>query len=333
MHLFADSQLDSFSYNTTDSDIIKERITQNKELFSKVSKSQEAINTSERLENFLIADNTLIKKLSTSDEWRDVPFKDVLRAAEAFEKNKKIQLELDYSNIANDIADKWVKKNGESSSKRRKVHILFSSVNRPQSQIDSNTFSFSLYFDNNVQKSGIINSNTYIFSDLDGDKLSTDDFIVDVSSKKINIILKHYDNTKTYGGLVTYRHKNVPTLTFKIKFMIVPFELEKIKKLKPNYEIEVFKKHGGRKSQYGLGIATNNPEKQFGYYNNEVIDITSLDELENKNLENCLLKLDNLVLEDDIDPVIPIKIGRDKLPIILQGIDKPVPAKPIDIEY
>ena len=333
MHLFADSQLDSFSYNTADSDIIKERITQNKELFSKVSKSQEAINTSERLENFLNADNSLIKKLSTSDEWRDVPFKDVLRASNEFEKNKKIQLELDYSNLANDIADKWVKKNGESSSKRRKVHILFSSVNRPQSQIDSNTFSFNLYFDNNVQKSGIIKSNTYIFSDLDGDKLSTDDFIVDVSSKKINIILKHYDNSKTYGGLVTYRHKNVPTLTFKIKFMIVPFELEKIKKLKPNYEIEVFKKHGGRKNQYGLGIATNNPEKQFGYYNNEVIDITSLNELENKNLENCLLKLDNLVLEDDIDPVIPIKIGSDKLPIILQGIDKPVPAKPIDIEY
>lgn len=333
MNLFEDSQLESFDYNSNNFDVIEERINQNKELFNKISKAQEAIDTSDRLENFLIADNNLLTTLSTSDEWENVPFKDVLRASDAFEKNKKVKLELDYDSFANDITDKWIRKNGASATKRRKIDVVFSSVGRPQVQVDNNTFSFDFSFDNNIQKSGIVGTNTYIYSDLGEKELSSDDFIVDTVGKKLKVILNHYDNTKTYGGLVTYRHKNVPSLTFKIKFMILPFGLEKIKKLKPDFEILVFKKRNGKKSQYGLGISTDNPEKQFGYYGNEIIDVIQLDDLENKNLENCVLNLENLALEDDIDPIIPVKIGNSKLPIIFQGIDKPVPAKPIDIEY
>ncbi|ATF40627.1 DUF87 domain-containing protein [Weissella paramesenteroides] len=333
MHLFEDSQLGSFSYNTDNSDIIKTRINQNKELFSKISKAQEAIDTPDRLGNFLIADNSLINTLSTADEWRNVPFKEVLSASDAFEKNKKVKLELDYDNFANDITDKWIRKSGESATQRRKMNILFSSVGRPQSQISSHTFAFDFYFDNNVQKSGIVETNTYVFSGLGEKRITTDDFKVETSGKKIRIFLNHFDDTKTYGGLITYRHKNIPSLTFKLKFMILPFELNKIKKLKPDFEILVFKQHNGEKSQYGLGISTDNPEKQLGYYSNEILDVTQLADLENRNLENCILNLDNLVLEDDVDPIIPVRIGNDKLPIIFRGMDKPVPAKPIDIEY
>lgn len=334
MHLFEDSQLEAFNSKENDSRTIKERIIQNKELFSKVSKAQEAIDTPSRLENFLAIDSksNLLKNLSTIDEWQNVPFTKVLKAANLFENQKKEKLELDYENLAQNITDKWIRKSGSTASRRRTGYVVLSAKGRPQNQKESNMFSFDIPFDKNVQKSGIIKANTYLFDTLGEERVSNNDFIVDVLSKKIKVTIQNYDTSKVYGGLITYRHKGL-SLTFKIKFLLLPFELERIQNLKPDYEVMIFKSHDGKKNQYALGISNDNPNKQFGYNDDNVIKIERLSDLENNNLDNCVLNTDDLILDDDVDPVIPIKLGEYNLPIIFQGIDKPVPAKPIDIEY
>ncbi|TVV25331.1 DUF87 domain-containing protein [Weissella cibaria] len=327
MHLFEDNQLGSFDDKT-----MKNRIDNNQKLFNKIANAHEDINPQESLEGFLAGDR-IINELAKPDEWQNVPFSQVVKASEEFSNTRKEKLELDLTRLADNIPDKWKKVNGESSAQRKKAHLVMSSVGRSMSEIDSGSFTFDIYFDGNVQKSSIVATNTYAFDELGSKKLSDDNFTVANSGKKLQVIIEHYNRNKTYAGLVTYKHKGINSLTFQIRFMIVPFPLEGIKKVQPNFEVAIFKKHAGENNQFGLSISNDLSDISFGNGDPVTIQISDLNELNNLELDGRRLDISGLQVENDDDPILSAQLGGFPMPIMLRGVDKPRPEKAIDIEY
>lgn len=327
MHLFEDDKLGTFNEKT-----MATRIEDNQKLFNKIMNAHESLNPKETLETFLTGDK-IVNDLAKTDEWQTVPFNQVIKASEDFNATRTEKLEFDLPRLAEKIPDKWKKTNGETASQRKKVHLLMSSVGRAMEDIDSGSFTFDIFFDNTVQKSSVVATNTYVFEALGEKKLPDEVFTVVNSGKKLQVTIEHYDRNKTYAGLVTYKHKGINSLTFQVRFMVVPFELQKIEKLQPDFEIAVFKKHAGENNQFALGISNELPEISFGNGSVTTLPVTSLNDLQYTELDGVKLDISDLLSEEEDDPIIDARLNGVQFPIMLRGVDKPRPENAIDIEY
>src|SRR5699024_8043304 len=119
-------------------------------------------------------------------------------------------------------------------------------------------------------------------------------------------------------------------LTFKFTYMSVPFGLEDIKSLRPNFEIGVFK--SGKKFYFGISSDAHNYD--FGQNINDTLELDNLDLVQHTDVYNKRIVLSENIQEDDK--------GKLRADLILNGLDfpvsfldiieKPKPALPMTIE-
>lgn len=315
MGFFPDKGLDSLPKKALES-----RIEENHSAFQKFEMLHNFIDVKDRIGKELI-DDSLINELSKEDTWKKVDFSEVEKGMQDARNQKKVHLEYSPDN-EKESDDKWFRVSGKTASKRKKAHIILSSKNNNLTE-----YSFEVIFDDKVLKSNIIATNTFTF---EGQGKAHNNVQIIARNNKFVLKINDFNNLETYGGQLVYRHNGANNLTFKVTYMIVPFELEDIKSLRPNFEIGVFK--SGKKFYFGISSDAHNYD--FGQNINDTLELDNLDLVQHTDVYNKRIVLSENIQEDDK--------GKLRADLILNGLDfpvsfldiieKPKPALPMTIE-
>lgn len=319
MGYFPDNTLDSIPEN-----VIEDRLTKNREIFSKVEGLHNYldIGITEKLENDFSGDR-LLNELAKPEQWKETEYGDVQKGIQEKNKDKDVKLNFDTSKFPDNEAYNWFRVEGESGNKSKKAHMIMSTAT-----CTSNEFSFEIYFDDNVNKSSVVDSNTFLF---EGHGFNNTNFDVTAKGKKLIFTIYDFNKLATYGGLLRFRHKGINKLTFSVWFMIVPFLLSDIKKIRANFKIEVFK----GKKQFYYGISSEVKDYEFGEEITNEIIATSLSDLKGKNLLNSRIELKESVFDEVENGSLRSKTNIDGnfFPIsFLDVTEKPRPASALTIE-
>lgn len=317
MGFFPDSSLDSLQKKER-----LKRIERNKESFNEIENFHALFEPREKIEDYVIGD-TLINKLSKEDSWKETDYKEVINGLNKKDEQKSTKIEFSEDMLTSDNSDEWLRLAGKTATKRKKLFILLSNHHA------ETNLNYSIKFDGNVKKTFVVDTNTFLYSENGEEK---DSLNYSASGKNLNLDFKDLDPNQSYGGKVTYKHNNVPRLKFEIIFMIVPFKLEGIKQLKPNYSIEVLKS----KKEFYFKISNDVPSYTFGEDIREKLSITEINSLGRPELLNKELTITNEDMDnygDSSDIRLKTYYQNYFFPISLSDvIDKPLPASPITIE-
>lgn len=317
MGFFPDSSLDSLQKKER-----LKRIERNKESFNEIENFHALFEPREKIEDYVIGD-TLINKLSKGDSWKETDYKEVINGLNKKDEQKSTKVEFSEDMLTTDDSDEWLRLAGKTATKRKKLFVLLSNHH------EETNLSYSVKFDSNVKRAFVVETNTFLLSENGQVK---DSMVYSTSGKNLNLNFKELDPNQSYGGKITYKHNNVPRLKFEILFMIVPFKLEGIKQLKPNYSIEVLKS----KKEFYFKISNDVPSYTFGDDIKEVLSITDINSLDIPELLNKELTITDVDMDNNGDSSdIRLKTYYQNyfFPISLSDvIDKPLPASPITIE-
>lgn len=316
MGFFPDRSLDTIPENVMD-----KRLESNKSMFQKVERLHDHIDLEERLNEEFSGD--VIKKLSQIEDWKVTEYREVEKGIQEKNKDKEITLNFDFDkfNMCNQSA--WYRLEGDKGAKSKKAHLIMSSANH---EMDS--FSFDIFFDDIVNKSSIIDSNTFVF---ETHGVKHDDIEVIAKGKKINITIHRFDRQKSYGGLLKYKHKNINKLTFSVKFMIIPPSLNTIHKLRPNFKVDILK---GEKKYY-FGISSDVKVYKFGLSTEEVVKVNKLQDLKVLDVMDKEIIFEDTIYEEESNGSLfaTTYLEGSFFPIAFQDItEKPVPVLPLSIE-
>ncbi|MGM0125649.1 DNA phosphorothioation-dependent restriction protein DptH [Enterococcus sp. AZ194] len=318
MGYFPDESLDSIPEN-----VIEDRLLDNQHMFAKVEGLHNYLDIEDKLSDEFSGDG-LINKLSKAEQWKEVEYREVEKGVQERNKDKNVILNFDTAKFSDNEEYNWVRIEGEKGAKSKRIHLLMSSM------LDSTTneFSFEVYFDDNVSKSSVVDANTFVF---EGHGVPVKDFAVTAKGKKLIFTIYNFNALATYGGLLRFRHKGINKLTFNTWFMIVPFLLTDVQKVRPNFKIEVQK--SAKKFFYGISPEVKNYE--FGSDVENVIAALSLDDLKGKDLLNSKVVLKESVFDQEENGALRVtaKIKEYFFPIsFLDLTEKPRPALPLSIE-
>lgn len=317
MGYFPDQSLESIPEKA-----IRARLESNRQAFTKVEGLHKYMSDEDKFGDEFSGEN-LIKKLNRPDLWRETEYRDVEKGIQEKNKDKDIVLNFDLNSFSDNKDTSWVRLEGDKGVKSKKVHMLLSSEN-----IDEDTFSFELYFDNNVSKSSIITANTFLF---EGHGTKKEDFEIVSKGKKLVVTINNFNKFSTYGGLIRYRHKGVNKLTFNVYFMIVPFNLSQLSAIRPEFKIEVRK---GKKSFY-YGISSDIKDYIFGSQVDNIIEAYSLSDINGVNVFNSKIELQDSLFDEEDNGVLHAnaRINGSFFPLsFLDLTEKPIPAQPLSIE-
>lgn len=316
MGYFPDKSLDSIPENA-----IEERLRDNHKMFDKIEELHSFLDIEDRLSDVLTGEG-LIKNLSKAGQWKETEYRDVAKGIQEHNKEKNVDLNFDIAKFLDNETYNWFRVEANTGAKSKKAHMVMSSLST------TSDFSFEIYFDDTVSKSSIITANTFIF---EGHGASKKDFEVISKGKKLIVTIFNFNRFATYGGLIRFRHKGINKLTFNVWFMIVPFLLTDIQKLRPNFKIEVQK--GKKKFYYGISPEVKNYE--FGHNIENIYEVFSLKDLKGKNLLNSKVVLKDSVFDEEENGALRINVNIDSgfFPISLLDLtEKPRPALPLTIE-
>lgn len=317
MGYFPDKALDTIPENA-----IEERLKGNHRMFEKVEELHSFLDIEDRLSNQLTG-VSLIKKLSKPVQWRETEYRDIAKGVQEYNKEKDINLNFDIAKFPDNTKHNWFRVEANTGAKSKRAHMVLSSLPSTTSE-----FSFEVYFDNNVSKSSVIAANTFVF---EGHGIDKKDFELTSKGKKLIFTIYNFNKFATYGGSLRIRHKGINKLTFNVWFMIVPFLLTDIKKLRPNFKIEVQK--GKKKFYYGISPEVKSYE--FGHNIENIIEVFSLNDLKGKNLLDSRIVLKDSVFDEEENGALRINTNVDSgfFPIsFLDLTEKPRPALPLTIE-
>lgn len=317
MGYFPDQNLDTIPEN-----VIEDRLKDNHRMFRKVEGFHNFLDIEDKLSNEL-SGSGLIQKLSKPIQWKETEYRDIAKGAQEYNKDKTIDLNFDITKFSDNESYSWFRTEASKGAKSKKAHMIMSSLSSIK-----NEFSFEIFFDDTVNKSSVITANTFVF---EGHGLQKNDFEVISKGKKLVFIIYNFNRFATYGGLLKFRHKGINKLTFNIQFMIVPFLLTNIQKLRPNFKIEVQK---GKKEFY-YGISPEVKDYEFGLKPENTLSVFSLKELQGKNLLNSRIILEDSVFEEEDNGSLRANATFDNsfFPIsFLDLTEKPIPVLPLSIE-
>lgn len=317
MGYFPDQFLDTIPEN-----VIENRLKDNHKMFRKIEGFHDFLDVETKLDSEL-SGGGLIKKLSKPLQWKETEYRDVAKGIQENNKDKNVELNFDIDKFSDNGIYNWFRVEANSGEKRKKVHMVMSSLSSTKRE-----FSFEIFFDDIVSKSSVITANTFIF---EGHGLDKKDFEIISKGKKLIFTINNFNRFATYGGLIRFRHKGINKLTFNIQFMIVPFLLTDIQKIRQNFKIEVQK---GKKEFY-YGISPEVKEYEFGAKMENILSTFSLKELKGKNLLNSRIVLEDSVFEEEDNGFLRVNVNIDNafFPIsFLDLTEKPRPALPLTIE-
>lgn len=317
MGYFPDKSLETIPENA-----IEERLRFNHKMFGKIEEFHRFLNIEDMLSDELSGEG-LIKNLSKAVQWKETEYRDIAKGVQEHNKEKDINLNFDIAKFPDNEAHNWFRVEGSTGTKNKKSHILMSSL----SSI-GNEFSFEVYFDDTVSKSSVVEANTFV---LEGHGTLKKDFEVTSKGKKLVFTIYNFNKSASYGGLLRFRHKGVNKLTFNVRFMIVPFVLTDIQKLRPNFKIEVQKGKG----KFYYGISPEVKSYEFGRDVEDVVTAFSLKDLKGKNLLNSSVILKDSVFDEEENGALRVNVNIDNgfFPIsFLDLTEKPRPALPLTIE-
>lgn len=286
--LFVDSSLDSF--NTTG---IQKRLKENADLFAKVEGYQEYEDKEQQLEKYF--DDKGLEALKR-DNWKNVDFSKVKKSFEANKAEKPLEYIENTKHITQECAKYWEKSKSDTSSGRRKKHII-------------------------VFNNGEFNETTLIFKF--GDILSkeyvpsTSSLYISVSGKKMTIKLPN-DMTKASFYKLVYEHKKQSKSKYEFNIAIVNVVESSLANIITNYEIRT-----GSSSKNRILINNNGSEIKFGQgaiikevgIENED-DILSITEDETIRISNSSAAWNDEILKfilKDEKGIVPVEIKEENL--------------------
>lgn len=317
MGYFPDNSLD-----TIPKDVIEARLESNQKMFSRIENLHYFMEPEERLREEFSGEK-LIKQLSRVEEWREVEYRDVEKGVQEKDKDKKIELSYDIEKFTDNTIHNWFRLEGVTGTKKKKMHLLMSSVG-----VDTEEFSFDIFFDNNVSKSDVIAPNTFVY---EGHGIEKDNLEVVSKGKKLRVIISDFNKSATYGGLIRMKHKNVNKLIFDIRFMIIPVLLSDLNHLRANFKIDI--KKGIKKFYYGISPEVSN--YIFGNKPEEEVHVFRLNDLDGKDLKNTQVILEDSVFEEETNGSLlaTSNLSGAFFPIsFLDVTEKPVPVPALSIE-
>ena len=319
---FYDSALVSYERK----DEYLKRIKENKRIYNQIEGLHSIINgidISEKLEEEFDR-KSLIETLSKDDVWKKVDFKDILADKERFLKKNESKIEISDSFIDNlENENCWVRKEGVSRVKRKKIHLIFSN------EYFMDGKKFSIEFTEKVNKTSFVEKDSYIInSDLQINYIKN----ISVSSEKLIFDLKDFDLNFTYGGKLTYTHNKNSRFKFDITFMIVPFKLNEIKRIQPNFKIKTYK----NKKEFYFDISNEISSYEFGPNPNNIVEIATVIKENNFDLYNCKLSLSHLSefeFDSDTDFNLKTFYKSKYFPVSFSDLsERPIPSSAITIE-
>lgn len=302
--------------------IVESRLRNNKYMFDKVEGLQSQTDIEDKLSNSISGD-TLIKNLSNSGKWKDIEFSSVAKGISEFNKEKTANLNFDLSKMNDENDFRWFRVEGDSAAKRKRAHLIMSSES-----ITNDEYSFEIHFDDTVNRTSIIDANTYIFEGF-GEKVNN--LNVQSLNKKVRITIKDFKQSATYGGMLTYRHRGINKLTFKVNFMIVPFKLKGLKAIRPNFRIEVLKSS----KRYYFGISPEVENYKFGTVIDNNLDVSTLRSIRGRDIKGYKLILQDSAYEEEENSALRVSTIYDNYLFPISFLDlviKPIPALPLSIE-
>ncbi|WP_167739730.1 ATP-binding protein [Carnobacterium maltaromaticum] len=317
MGYFPDKALDSIPEN-----VIQQRLMNNQQIFTKVEGLHNYLDIEDKL-NDVFSGDSLINRLSRDEQWKEIEYREVEKGIQERNKDKDVRLNFDITKFSDNESHNWFRLEGEKGAKSKRAHILMSSLSST-----TNSFSFEVYFDDSVSKSSIVNGNTFVF---ESHGVKKEEFEVISKGKKLVFTINNFNRHATYGGLLRFRHKGINKLTFNIRFMIVPFLLTKIQKIRPNFKIEVQKVN----KEFFFGISPEVKNYEFGDDVENDIDAFSLTDLKEKNIANSRIILKESIFDEEENGALRVitNIDGDFFPMsFLDLSEKPRPALPLSIE-
>lgn len=317
MGYFPDQHLDTFDPKT-----IESRLKENSDLYLEIEKMHEFFDVTDRLENKLEGVG-LIKSLEDKDSWRDTEFTQIKDGVERFDKLKKIDIEIDHEKIEEANESLWFRLGGTTKAQRRKGHLLVSTKDIQNSQL-----TIDIPFDTKISRTYVTDAHTYVYEAHGVEHTQVN---YQIQNKTFSLNIEAIDPTKTYGGKISYKHYGKSNLNFVITFMLVPFSLQKIEKLRSDFEITVIGTQ--RTRSYYFGMTNDMQMYRFGTGKEKLI-IDDPDELMTQDLANRTVELSgqfNGETRDDLR--VMSKLENYAFPIEFLDIDyRSIPSTAINIE-
>ncbi|MGO4937743.1 helicase HerA domain-containing protein [Fundicoccus sp. Sow4_H7] len=317
MGYFPDNQINTYDDDRT----IKDRIQQNKKLFENVETIHQFSDVRDRLSE-AFQGNEVIRDLAKEDDWKLVEFNRVNKAKNDFDQNNIRDIEIDTDKIKESDDKIWFRLHGTTKAQRRKAHFVISNTGK------NNEIKLEIPFDDRLRQSDINRNLSYVNRSFG---VTHDDYEILTQNKKLVIHLKNLMPSQTYGGKIQYTHYGKGNLKFIISFMVLPFSLNIIKKLRPNFQINIL---GSRKNRkYYFGVADSNSRYQFGDGEKE-IQISNNNELQNEDISDSTIILSDSFSGEVIEDLrFEAKIGEYFFPFeLMDVIYKPIPSPAITVE-
>lgn len=317
MGYFPDEQLDSFDRKTID-----QRLNKNSDLYLEIEKMHEYFDVKESLENKIDGD-TLINELADEDEWRETPFSRITEGIERFERLKKIDINIDVDQIEEDNERLWFRLAGDTAARRRKAYMM-----RSMKGMEDNQLRIEIPFDTRINKSNVTEAHTYLYEDFGEEH---EEASYEIKNKSFIFTFENLDPEKTYGGKISYKHKNKSNLNFVITFLLVPFSLTEIERLRTEFQVSVLGAQRARRYFFGM---TNDQQKySFGNGQTKLV-IDHPEELGELDLANQELELTSNFDGGSRDDLrVRTKLNGYFFPVEFLDIDyRSIPSSAIQIE-
>lgn len=286
--LFVDSALDTFNITG-----IQKRLKENSDLFTKVEGYQEYEDKEQQLEKLF--DDKGVDTLK-KDNWKTVDFTKVKKSFEANRGEKPLEYIENAKHITEEGARYWEKSKSDTSSGRRKRHIIV--FNNGQFKETTLIFKFS----DNLSKEYIPSTSTSYIS---------------VAGKKMTVKLPN-DLKETSFYKLVYNHKKQSKSKYEFNIAIVNIKESSLANIITNYEIRI-----GSKSKNRILINNNESGIKFGQgLNIKEVDIENEDDILTIS-EDETIKISNsspawnddilkFILNDE-KGIVPIEIKEESL--------------------
>lgn len=304
MGYFYDSQLESFEKKD-----FEQRLKSNQEIYSEIEIAHSFFNIEDKLLE-KVSGIGLINKLKKEDLWKETDYNEIERGMEQYKKNRTVKLNFDTNDFTSDDESLY-RLESEKGVKSKRLHIIQSAEKIRQSQ---NLHHFEIPFDDRVQHSSLIDANTYVIDSDNRIPLGTH---IEAKNKKLLVTIPGYQEYKTYGGAITYRHKNEARLSFKVYFMIVPFSLSKIQSILSQFIVNVKK----TKKLFYLGVSQHVSDYYFGDFPTNEVKVSSAEEIKGIEVNNSRLVLEESAIEEDDGGNLyyEVKLDGYYLPLSIEG--------------
>ncbi|MGE7988525.1 DNA phosphorothioation-dependent restriction protein DptH [Lysinibacillus fusiformis] len=289
--LFIDSDLDTFSGKS-----LKNRLTENRELYEVVREANEFNNTEEQLQkHFTVEGSNEMKK----DDWFEKPFTEVYKDHQKYlTENKAAKVTfMEIKSEGDEIV--WDRPSAVSSSGKRKRHIL---VFNPHKNKEVTLIAkFNLEGPIKSLKQGFANPAKKV-----------KEVGLEVKTSNIHIKIPTNDQGAVFAQF-TYKHDNKIVLGAEFIICILPVSNHLFDSVSANYLIDAKKQKialtmSGNKLVFGSGY----PISDLTLENNG--DTVSVEELGSYNIS-----INPSLFEDELDQVFNLKVNDVFIPILINS--------------